>query len=167
MIGDDPTFIRQRVPWNTNSYFLRAVTVLVLFIFAATLLLWPVGAIVRRHYQATLNLDQPQRRLRLMFKVVIALDLIFLLSFGGIVAYGVARPTLLGDALDPWLRLIQVIGLLGAVGTVPIVYNCYVSWRDTAVGLWMKAYSTGLVLACFAYGWLILKFNLFQVSLSY
>jgi len=167
MVGDDPTFIRQRVPWNTNSYFLRAVIVLVLVIFAATLSLWPVAAIVRRHYQARLNLDQVQRRLRLLVKLVIALDLIFLLSLGGIVAYGIARPTILGDALDPWLRVIQMIGLLGAVGTLLIIYNSYVSWRDAAVGLWMKAYSTGLVLACFAYVWLIWKFNLLQVSLSY
>jgi len=167
MVGDDPTFIRQRVPWNTNSYFLRAVIVLVLVIFAATLLLWPVAAIVRRHYQARLNLDQAQRRLRLLVKLVIALDLMVLLSFGGIVAYGIARPTILGDALDPWLRVIQMIGSLGAVGTLLIIYNSYVSWRDAAVGLWMKAYSTGLVLACFAYVWLIWKFNLLQVSLSY
>jgi len=45
--------------------------------FALTLVLWPVAALVRRHYGHKLSLNPQQSRLRIMVRLVCLLDLAF------------------------------------------------------------------------------------------
>src|SRR5258708_14506229 len=101
MIGEDPTAIFQRVAWNENKYVLMVAVGFAALLFALTLVLWPVGALLRRHYKRTLALPAGERRLRLLVKIVCALALGALVAFAVIVTSGFSDLTLFSDRLDP------------------------------------------------------------------
>jgi CubicO group peptidase (beta-lactamase class C family) len=167
MIGEDPTAIFQRVSWNDNKYILMVALGFAALLFALTLALWPVGALLRRHYKRTLTLTAAERRLRLLVKIVCALDLAALVAFTAIVTSGFSDLTIFSDRLDPWLRLVQIVLFLGVVGTAAILYNSYLAWRTAGAGVWTRIYATGLVLASFIYVWFVMASKLLQSSLKY
>jgi CubicO group peptidase (beta-lactamase class C family) len=167
MIGEDPTAIFQRVSWNDNKNFLSVALGFAALLFTLTLVLWPVGALLRRRYKRTLTLTAGERRLRLLVKLVCALDLGALVAFTVIVTSGFSDLTVFSDRLDPWLRVLQVVLFLGVVGTAAILYNSYRVWRTAGSGLWTRIYATGLVLASFVYVWVVMASRLLQSSLKY
>jgi hypothetical protein len=167
MIDEDPIAILQRVSWNENKNVLSVALGFAALVFALTLLLWPVEALLRRHYKRTLTLTAGERRLRLLVKIVCALDLGALVAFAAIVTSGFSDLTVFGDRLDPWLRILQVVLFLGVVGTAAILYNSYRAWRTAGAGLWTRIYATGLVLASFIYVWFVMASRLLQSSLKY
>jgi hypothetical protein len=167
MIGEDPIAISQRVGWNENKNVLSIALGFAALVFALTLVLWPVGALLRRHYKRTLALSAAERRVRLLVKIVCAVELGALLAFTAIVTLGFSDLTVFSDRLDPWLRILQVVLFLGVVGTAAILYNGYRAWRTTGTGLWTRIYATGLVLASFIYTWFVVASRLLQSSLKY
>jgi hypothetical protein len=167
MIDEDPIAILQRVGWNENKNVLSVALGFAALVFALTLVLWPVGALLRRHYKRTLALSAAERRVRLLVKIVCAVELGALLAFTAIVTLGFSDLTVFSDRLDPWLRILQVVLFLGVVGTAAILYNGYRAWRTTGTGLWTRIYATGLVLASFIYTWFVVASRLLQSSLKY
>jgi len=167
MIGEDPIAIFQRVGWNENKNVLSVALGFAALLFALTLLLWPVGALLRRHYKHTLTLSPAESRLRLLVKIVCGLDLGALVAFTLIVTFGFSDLTVFSDRLDPWLRTLQVVLFLGVLGTAAILYNGYRAWRTAGTGVWTRIYATGLVLASFVYAWFVVASRLVQSSLKY
>jgi hypothetical protein len=167
MIGEDPIAIFQRVGWNENKNVLSAALGFAALVFALTLVLWPVGALLRRHYKRRLTLTAGERRLRLLVKIVCALDLGALVAFAAIVTLGFSDLTVFSDRLDPWLRILQVVLFLGVVGTAAVLYNSYRVWRTAGTGLWTRIHATGLALASCVYVWFVMASRLLQSSLKY
>ncbi len=167
MITEDPIEIFQRVPWSENKTVLTFALGFITLVFGLTLLLWPVGARLRRHYKHPLTLDLIQRRLRLLVKIVCAIDLAALIAFAGILAYGFSNLSFFSEALDPWLRILQLIFLIGILGSVALVYSTYRLWRASSTGLWTTIYSGVLVLASFLFIWFVALSRILQVSLKY
>jgi CubicO group peptidase (beta-lactamase class C family) len=167
MIGEDPTAIFQRASWNGNKNVLMVALGFAALLLAVTLILWPVGTLLRRHYKRTLPLSPSERRLRLLVKIVCAVDLGALVAFTAIVTYGFSDLTLFSDRLDPWLRILQVVLFLGVVGTAALLYNSYRVWRTAGTGIWTRIYTTGLVLASLIYVWFVMASRLLQSSLKY
>ena len=167
MLSDDPTEIYQRVPWYLNKSVLQIALGFAAMLFALTLVLWPVCALLRRHYKRTLALNATERRLRLLVKIGCAIELGALVTFAGILAYGFSNLTVFSERLDPWLRLLQLALLLGMIGTLVILYNGYRTWRTVRAGLWTKIYASGLALASLVYAWFVIAGRLLQSSLKY
>jgi CubicO group peptidase (beta-lactamase class C family) len=166
MISEDPVEILQRASWTENKTILQFAIGFAVMVFALTLLLWPVAAVVRRHYRRPLTLTAAQRRLRMWLKLACAIDLGALVAFAGVVAYGFSNLTAFSDALDPWLRVIQLIFILGILATIGMLYCSYKLWR-TAVGLWTSLYTAGLVLASIIFLWFAAVSRILQSSLKY
>src|SRR2546423_9864405 len=118
-----PLFIFQRVGLSEDQKVLIPVVVVSLVPMALALLLWPVAALAGRHYQRSLELTPQQRRIRIGVKVVLALDILFVAGIAGIVVYGLTHIAAFNDGLDKWIYLAQFIGVLGAVGTVVVLYD--------------------------------------------
>jgi CubicO group peptidase (beta-lactamase class C family) len=167
MITEDPIEIFQRVSWTENKTVLTFALGFTTLVFALTLLLWPAGALLRRHYKHPLTLNPIQRRLRLLVNIVCAIDLATLIAFAGILAYGFSNLSLFSEALDPWFRILQLIFLIGILGSVALVYSTYRLWRASSRGLWTTIYSAGLVLASFLFIWFVAVSRILQVSLKY
>ena len=167
MITEDPIEIFQRVSWNENKTVLSVALGFAVLVFALTLLLWPVGALVRRHYNHKLNLSPQERRLRLLVKLACAVDLGGLIAFAGILAYGFSNLSLFSDRFDPWLRILQLVFLVGVLGTVAVFYGSYRLWRTASTGLWTKLYTAGLILASSIFIWFVFVSRILQLSLKY
>lgn len=167
MFSDDPVEIYQRVPWYLNKSFLQISLGFALVVFVLTLVLWPVGALTRRYYKRTLTLNATERRVRLLVKATCAVDLLALLGFAIIVAYGFSNLAVFSDRLNPWLRILQLAFFIGVMGTAVIFYNAYRVWRTASGGVWAKVYASGLVVASAIYLWFVIASRLLQSSLKY
>ena len=52
--------------------------------------------------------------------------------------------------------MLQVIGVLGVLGTLVAINYCLRSWGDAGLWFWTKVWNTLLMLACFGYAFFLL-----------
>jgi CubicO group peptidase (beta-lactamase class C family) len=135
-------------------------------VIALTLVLWPVAAILRRHYGKPLTLDPPARRIRWMLRIVCALDILFFLGFV-LVFSALEKPGGLGASGDFWLHLIQIIGVLGGVGALYAVFAAVVSWGDKQQWVWYRIWNVLLGVACLGCFWFTFHWHLLHFTLKY
>lgn len=167
MFTEDPIEIFQRVGWDENKTVWSTALGFVALVFALTLLLWPVGALLRRHYKHPLALNRTDRMLRLLVKLSCAVDLAALIAFAVILVYGFSNLSLFSERLDPWLRCLQVFFLVGLINAIVIVYACFRLWQSSSRGIWTTIYNATLVLASFLFIWIVLSSRIMQISLQY
>ena len=137
-----------------------------LIIILLTLLLWPVAAGMRWHYGTKLELESPEKRLRLAVRLVCILDVVFILAWVMVISKA-EDPAAFSRALDPILYGIQIIGVLGAIGTLLVLFHAIQSWSKPGRGAWSKLFDTLLALSCMAFTWFIWHWNLINFNLKY
>lgn len=164
---DFPAIVLLKAPWNENSAFQLPMIIGALVVFLLTLIFWPVGAVLRRHYGHPLNLESRDRNLRLWVRIVCILDLVFVLSFAGFFTAALNDIGMLSPRYDVLLRLIQIIGWLGLLGGLLVLYNMIQSWKRPQQWFWSKLGDTALVLACLGFTWFVFTWNLLHWSLKY
>lgn len=163
---DYPFFIFQRADWLESKAFNEFLIVASSIVFLLVLLLWPVGGLIRKHYRQKLSLSAQQQLLRFLVRIVCVLNLAFLLAWIGLAAR-INGPGVLTDKLDPWIHLIQFVGLLGSVGALVALYNSYRSWSDRPRWMWTKLLDTVIALACVCFVWFVFSWNLLHFTLNY
>jgi CubicO group peptidase (beta-lactamase class C family) len=164
---DLPVFIFQAVPWYKNTYLHLTLFFGSFAIFALALIFWPLGAALRWHYGRPLALSPTERRTRVLARSVCLFGAAFVLSW---IAYGaVAEKSLsaVSDSFDPWLRMMQLLGLLTVVGTLVALYSAQSAWRNRARWFWSKLGESAIVVACLGLTWFILTWHLLALSLNY
>ena len=162
-----PFFVGQRVGLFENSKILLIVIGISLLIMLLTLVLWPVAWFVRRHYGHKLELTPLERRLRLVVRIIFVLDLFFMAAMTGLVVYASTHIEFLSDRGNTWFHLAQVIGVLGAIGTLVVLYNAIQSWRNREKRIWGKLQATLFVLVCLGFLWFAFAGNLLHFSSNY
>ena len=167
MILPYPFFVGQRVGLFENNKILLPVIGISLLIMLLTLLLWPVAWFVRRHYGQKLNMTPGERRLRLAVRLVFAVDLVFMVAMMSLVVYGLTHLEVFSDRGTVWFHLIQIIGVLGAIGTLVVLYNAIQSWRNREKRIWGKLQATLFVLACLGFLWFTFAGNLLHFNSNY
>jgi len=167
MILPFPFFIGQPVPMLQNGKLLLAVLGVSLFIMLLTLLLWPVAWFVRRHFGGKLELAPGERLLRLGVRIVFVLDLIFVAALFGLVMYGLSHLDVFSDRGTKWFYLIQIVGVLGAVGTLVVLVDAVFAWMSKRRTIWGKLGETIMLLACLGVLWFCFAGNLLHFSSTY
>lgn len=162
-----PFFIGQRVGFLENKRFLLPVLGFSLLVMLLTLLLWPVSWLVRRHYGHRLELTFFERLLRFGVRLVFALDVVFLVALTALAAYGLNHLEVFSDRGNRWFHLIQVVGVIGGIGTVVVLLNAIYSWLSSRRRIWGKLQATLMVLACLGFLWFAFVGNLFHFSSNY
>ena len=161
-----PFFIGQSVRLFENSKLLLPILFICLGVMLLTLVLWPVGWFVRRHYGRRLELTRKELWLRLGVRLVFLLDLVFVAAIIGFVLFGLQHLWVFSDRGNKYFYLIQVIGVLGAVGTLLVLYNALHYWTIKR-RIWAKLHATLLVLACLGFLWFVFTGNLLHFSSTY
>ncbi len=164
-IIDFPAIVYPRARWYQNKLVNEIVVGVCAAIFLLTLLFWPVAGLVRRHYAKPLMLTSGQRRLRLAVRMVCALDLAFIVGWGSIIL-GLNDVAALNQQLDPWMRLLQVVGWLGIVGLVVTLDNLVRIW-EMPHWWWTRLWDTGIALASIAFVWFLFNWHLLHWRLMY
>ena len=167
MVLPYPFFIGQRVGLLENNKLLLTVIGISLSIMLLTLLLWPVAWLMRRHYRHRLELTRGERWLRLAVRLVLALDLMFIIAMTALVLYGLNHLWVFSDRGNLWFHLIQAIGIFGAIGTLLVLYNAVRSWSNKQKRIWGKLQATILALATLGFVWFAFAGNLFSFSSNY
>jgi CubicO group peptidase (beta-lactamase class C family) len=162
-----PFFVGQRAGLFENNTALLPVIGISLLIMLLTLMLWPVAWFVRRHYGHRLTLTPIERRLRTTVRIVFALDLVFIVALICLVVYGESHLEVFSDRGNIWFHLIQIIGVLGATGTLVVLYNAIQSWGNRERRIWGKLQATLFVLVCLGLLWFAFAGNLLHFSSSY
>jgi CubicO group peptidase (beta-lactamase class C family) len=163
---DYPFFVFQRSPAADNKYLNFSLILPGLIIILLTLLIWPIAAGVRWHYGRKLELERPEKRLRLAVRLVCILDIVFTLAWVIVISLA-DDPSAFSRGLDPILYGIQLTGVLGASGTLLVLFNSIQSWSKTGAWIWTKIFDTLLALSCLAFVWFIWHWNLINFNLKY
>jgi len=167
MVLPYPFFVGQRVGTLQNGKLLVTVLVISLVLMLLTLLLWPIGWFVRRHYGHKLDLSPRERLLRILVRVVFVLNLIFVAALFGLTMYGLQHLEVFSDRGALWFRLIQIVGVIGAIGTVVVLVNAALTWFGKRWSIWMKIQATILLLASLGVLWFAFAGNLLRFSSTY
>jgi CubicO group peptidase (beta-lactamase class C family) len=152
------TFNKQSV-----NYFIIGFSFSVIVL---TLLLWPIGAMIRKHYGKPLTLDDGAKRLRMLVRLVCFGVVIFVVGLVIFVSK-LSNPSGLSERTDPWLHLLQVIGLIAGLGCLIAIYNALKSWGDGQQWFWNKLWNTFLAFGCVGFFWFIYHWHLLNFHLNY
>jgi CubicO group peptidase (beta-lactamase class C family) len=161
-----PFYDFHRVGFWQSKTTLLTILVVSLVIMLLTLLLWPIGWFVRRHYGQKLELTRTEWWLRLGVRIVFALNLIFILVLGVLLTYGSSHLGFFSDKSDSWFFLAQVIGVIGAIGCVVVLFNAAYTWRSER-RIWSKLQATLFALVCLGFLWFSFAGNLFKFTSNY
>ena len=163
---DYPFEVATKTSLADNKIWNLFVLIFVPIVCIGTLLVWPAAAWLRRHYEHPLALEKAQRRLRLAIRGVAALDVLFLLCWVGLfMAYG-GNP-LFDSSVDAVFRLFQVVGWLGSLGTIVVLYAVTKTWRSQ--GEWWLSHvgNVAIAVATVLFSWFLLHWHLLHFSLRY
>ena len=137
-----------------------------LAVMLATVVLWPLAGYIRRRYRQRVPDDGVSPRLRGLTRVVPLLNLAFIATFALIFTMATSEKLKLDPTIDPLVRGSQLLGVLGLIGTVAVALACVRSWTRGANNLARLKY-TALTLACLAFGWFALHWNLLVWNLDF
>jgi CubicO group peptidase (beta-lactamase class C family) len=165
LVPNFPAVVLQRIPLVASSDFNQALIVAVLIVLGLTLVCWPAAAIIRRHYRQRLDLDAGYLRLRPWVRLVCAVDIAFFLIF--LIVITSEGPGALSSRTDAKLHAIQILGLLGALGTIIVFLAFLRSWKDEHAWFWAKAWNLLVLLACIGFVWFSYHWNLLNFSMNY
>jgi len=167
LVTDFPVFVFEPSPWNQNSSFNLPLIISALVVMLLTLVLWPVAALIRRHYGQELNVSPRLRRLRLLVRLACLFNLLFLFGFALFFTMAEKDIGLLNPRFNPLLRIIQIVGWIGVLGTLAALYNALRSWQEQGRWIWSKLADSLIALACVAFVWFVFTWNLLHWSLRY
>ncbi len=145
------------------NYFIMGFS---LTVVALTLLMWPIGAMIRKHYGRPLALDSGAKRLRMLVRLVCIGVVAFVVGLLMFVSK-TSNPSGLSERSDLGLHLLQVIGLLAGLGSLIAIYNCVKSWGDGQQWFWNKIWNTFLAFGCVGFFWFIYHWHLLNFHLNY
>jgi CubicO group peptidase (beta-lactamase class C family) len=167
MVLPYPFFVGQRAGRLQNGKLLLVVLGVSLALMLLAIILWPVGWFVRRHYGRKLALTRTETLLRILVRIVFALDLIFVASLIGLTMYGLTHLEVFSDRGTTWFRIIQIVGVIGAIGTLAVLANAVFAWIGKRASIWGKLQATVMLLACLGVLWFAFAGNLLRFSSTY
>jgi Beta-lactamase len=132
-----------------------------------TTLLWPIAAIVRRRHGRTLALGVRAGRAHRLTRLAAALGVMYVVAWLALVASAASASAPFNVGFDPWIRLVQAIGLLCVAGTVVAAWNAGLTWSTGRRSAWAKAWSVVLAFALADLAWFSFAFGLLSVHLNY
>jgi CubicO group peptidase (beta-lactamase class C family) len=167
MAIDFPFMVFEKDHWYESSSLSNFIIIASLAVFVLTLVFWPVGGFIRRHYGRKLELGPRERQVRFVVRLVCILNLAMVLGF--VIFFSIAMKDIgmMSPKYNGWLRLFQLFGWLGVIGTLVAVYNVLRSWTTPGRWLWSKLGDAVIALACIGFAWYALFWNLLNLNLRY
>jgi CubicO group peptidase (beta-lactamase class C family) len=162
-----PFMVFDRVPWYTNAVWLLPLVCISLAALLLTALFWPINAIVRRRFGATLPLTPVELRAYRLSKVGA------ILSFAALFIWAVTLILMFKDfnnlsaKFDTNVRFAQIFGVIGFFGGFALILlNLRTVWGGQR--RWpAKVWSVVLALSAFTLLWVAFAYHLFNFGLYY
>ncbi|MEZ5347557.1 MAG: serine hydrolase domain-containing protein, partial [Pyrinomonadaceae bacterium] len=167
MIIGYPFMVFKRIGLWQNAKVMLPVVGISLGIMLLTLILWPVSWFVRRHYGKKLENTGVDRLLRVVVRLIFLIDLLFLAALVYLAMSAMTNLDMLSDSGNIWFYMAQALGVIGALGTLVVIYNAIRTWMNKDRGIWMKLQATLFVLVCFGFLWIVFAGNLLSFTSTY
>ena len=162
---DYPFFIFQRVGFFEGKLFNFGILIFGLAVVLLTVLLWPVGAMIRKHYGRPLELNPDERRQRLLARLVCLLFLA--VCIGWVAAISLTDSITALNSLPPWIIIFGLLGVVCAIGTIFVVLNAIRSWGTSGRWIWAKLHDVVLALACLSLVWFLFTWKLLSFRTNF
>ena len=130
-----------------------------------TVLLWPVAAMVRKHYGRKLDYSPSESKMRLLVRAVCLLLLLFCVGWLAVLSLSDDPKGING--LPPWIILFGILGVLSTIGTILVWWNAIGSLRNPNRWIWTKLHDLVLALACLGLIWFAFTWNLMNFNVHY
>jgi uncharacterized membrane protein (DUF485 family) len=127
---DYPFFTSQNVSLLENKFFNIGLLIFGLGVLGLTVLLWPVAAIVRKHYGKRLDYTPSESRSRLLARIVSILFLVFYVGWLSLLSLSDDPKGING--LPPWIVAFGILGVICTIGTTLVWLNAVRSLRNPA-----------------------------------
>ncbi len=164
---DYPFMVFQEVDGIRDKQILNYVVIgFSVAVIVLTILLWPVAAILRKHYDRLLPLGPRARSWRRWVKIACFVDIAYLCGLM-LVLNALEKPGGLGSSGDMQLHLWQAIGVLGGIGALITIIAAIKSWGDEQQWVWYKIWNTLLAAGCVGFFWFLVHWHLLNFNLHY
>jgi CubicO group peptidase (beta-lactamase class C family) len=160
-------WVDQPVPAAASAAWNLPLLIGMCGVFVLMVALWPIQALVRRRYGQRFPLAGRDAMLYRAVRLAAICDLAALIGYVAVAQAASIKLALFDDALDPALRVLQLLCLLGVVGAVLGLWNAARVWGDRARSWWAKTSVTAQTLALLAFVWFVISLQLVTASLNY
>ena len=146
-----PVTLEQRVTGFASKTLILPLIGGSLALLIATVLLWPVAALIRKRYARPLPLSPRDRLLFRLSRVVCILEIGFIALVGLPMSRADTNVSYIGDGLNPWLTASHITGWLAALGLIVLAITALRFWKTPDLGWWARVHAALLLLASVAF----------------
>ncbi|PXA92414.1 serine hydrolase [Nostoc sp. 3335mG] len=160
-----PFMVFDRTPWYLDGAWLMPLFLIGIGVILLTALAWPVAALTRRRYGATLALTGNDRK---AYRLVRGFSwLVLAVLAGWAIIISMIENFEAHGSFDWLIYLVQVLGAIGFFGLVGIsLWNAVLVWTGKR-GWFAKLWSILLVLSAIFVLWVALAFKLISFGAAY
>jgi CubicO group peptidase (beta-lactamase class C family) len=141
----------QQASFTESTAFVNFLRNSAFIILGLTVLFWPLGTLIRRHYRIKREGSNSDHRWQDLTRYVCAFDM--LMAFGWSQYFNLATPSRTDASLDAFMKLLQYAGWIGAIATIFVLVNAIRSWRAPNRWVLSKFGDTITLLGCVAFIW--------------
>jgi CubicO group peptidase (beta-lactamase class C family) len=167
MLPQMPVTGLQRVSSYDNKNLIRPILAFSLAMPILTVLLWPVAVIIRKRYRRPLFSNWSDRAIYLLGRLVCVVQVVYVVIIVALAARAGESVELLSDGLDPWLKLLHVLGWIIAAGTVFLIFAAVWFWKRSGFGWWPRIHNTLLAGAAAAFVLIAWHCHLLDASMKF
>jgi hypothetical protein len=167
IVTDFPAVAYQRVPWYYSANFTNTVVIGIPAVLLLAVILWPIGWGIRHHYDRPIPFSGSFRSTRIWIRIACLVQALALCGWLGIILLGFQNDALLTNKMDGWLRLVQIVALIGLIFVITAIAHLLATWSAAGLRWWSRVLESVIVLACFGYVWCVFSWNMLHWSLNY
>jgi CubicO group peptidase (beta-lactamase class C family) len=157
----------QPVPGWASAGWNLPLLMAMIAVLLATVVLWPIQVLVRRSHGERFPLSGRTATLYRAVRVTALIDLLALGGFLTIASSLQGNLAMFDDGLDIWLRVLQLLCLIGVIGAGLAVWNAVRVWGERGRSWWAKVSVTVIAAACLAFVWFVITLQLITPAMNY
>lgn len=159
--------VLHRVPFSRNRYFVGALLGGSALMLLLTVLFWPIKAILRWRYRQPLNFSGRELTYYRLTRVAALIDVVFLAGWTTFFLLASLSLSYLDVATDPYLRALQVLGVIGVIATIFPLANLWTALKNAGRPWWTKVTDALVALAAIIVVYYSVTLHLLSLSLNY
>ena len=159
--------VLHRVPLSRNLYFVGTLLGGSALMLLLTVLFWPIKAILRWRYRQPLNFSGRELVYYRLTRVAALIDVVFLAGWTTFFLLASLSLSYLDVATDPYLRALQVLGIIGVIATIFPLANLWTALKNAGRPWWTKMTDALVALAAIIVVYYSVTLHLLSLSLNY
>lgn len=162
-----PVILILPAPTAMNKRWIMPVLDAALAIMALTAFVWPIRALLRRNYSYSARVEG--RKLFLQRATQFTAWILLLVAIGWIAIIWAlsGNETNVDGRLDIWMRLLQLLSLVGFVGIACSIWNAAIVACDAKRSWLVKFWAILVALSASFLVWVFISLNLVTLTLNY